>query len=115
MPDDTPEGMPDITPRLRQRMHDSDLRETRGNIGCVGTVVTGTILVWQALIIADASGIRPSSEHHFRANAMLEWTLPIAILLWLASFLPRLPTRARRALVWTAMTLLVGTGVAWFV
>jgi hypothetical protein len=95
---------------------ESDFRATRGETGCVGVIVVGAILVWQALLVADASGIRPAlRDDHYDANVMLRWTLPIAVLLWLASFVPRLPTRARLALVRGSLTLLVGTGIAWFV
>ncbi len=116
MTNETPKPRAGVEPRLRQRMRDSNLSETRAYNGCATVVVAGTIAVWQALIVAEPSATRRfEPDVHYDANAMLKWTLPIAVLLWLASFLPRLPTRGRRALVWISLTLLVGTGIAWFV
>jgi hypothetical protein len=101
-----------FAPNVRRAMREAYFANARAGTGCIGTVVCGAIVLWQALIIADSSG-GPEYAPLYEANAVVRWTLSIAALFWILSFFP-FAVRVRRAAVWSSLALVLGSGIGWF-
>ena len=109
-----PPREPGFAPHLRRAMRGANIDHVRAVTACFGVVVAGAIVFFQAIIIADSDGRGPSYDPLYQANAVVRWTLPISSALWIISFLPILAVPIRRALVWTSLALVLGSGFGWY-
>lgn len=100
-----------FAPHLRRAMREANVDNTRAVTGCLGTLSAATIFFFTALPITDDCVLGTPGTH--RANAVVRWTFTLAAGLWAANFIPLLPVRLRKGLLWASVTVALGSCIGW--